>query len=155
MQPNKAVGRLFQHRERNQIGLSAAAFAPMIDLFTILVVAVLRGATVEPPLELPSQQLQPPLSSSEAESSNGMVIDVAQDGIYVDGRRTTGTQFWLNNDAQIITAVYQRLQQNPGSAVRIRCDEQIPWALISKLLLTAEQAGSSEIELIALSNKGI
>lgn len=146
---------LFSRAKRSRAGLTAAAFAPMIDLFTILVVAVLRGASPEPPLELPSQQLQLPISKTENDTTKGVVIDIADDGIYVDGRRTTGTQYWLKNEQQVITDVYQILQQRPGEALRIRSDEGIPWMLISKVLLTAQQAGAKEIELVAMSNKGL
>ena len=146
---------IFVSRKRHQAALSAAAFAPMIDLFTILVVAVLRGAAPETPLELPSQQLQLPISQSESAPSQGVVIDLAGDGIYVDGRRATGIKYWEKSDELLIPAVYQRLQQRPGEALRIRSDEEISWSLISKVLLTAQQAGSTQIELVAVSNKGL
>ena len=136
---------IFASRKRHQATLSAAAFAPMIDLFTILVVAVLRGAAPETPLNLPSQQLQLPISQSESAPSQGIVIDIAGDGIYVDGRRATGIKYWEKSDELLIPAVYQRLQQRPGETSDCS-DEEVSWSLISKVLLTAQQAGSTKIE---------
>jgi len=132
--------------------LSAASFAPMVDLFTILVVAILRASNPQPNLSFAEENFQLPISNQEKSPQRATIIDIGQQGIYVNGQRTTSTKYWQQNDEVLITNLYEALQLIADKNAQIRAHANTPWKLVDKTLLTVQQAGYSNIELVALSN---
>ena len=64
--------RLFSKSLGHSTGLEVAALAPMVDLFTLLVIAVLRSSSPEAPLQLPEEQLLLPISTLERSPASGI-----------------------------------------------------------------------------------
>ena len=147
--------RLFRRTPSVTQGLAAASLAPMVDLFTILVVAVLRASSPEAPIEVPEPDFDIPLSIQEHPTMKGVVIDIGKDWIYVDGWRMTSSQYWLNSEDIVIREVYAALQMRAEKQLKIRADSEAHWELVGKMLLTAQQAGYTDIELVALSNSSL
>ncbi len=146
---------LFANKRRNQGGLGIATLAPMVDIFTILVIAVLKASSPQPPPVLPEASMDLPLSAQEDISMETLVVDIAKDGIYVDGFRVTARQYWEDNEDILITEVYSTLQQRAKKEVKIRVDKSVSWALISKALHTAQQAGYEDIEMLVISKSSL
>ena len=147
--------RLFSPPANESTGLHVAALAPMVDLFTILVVAVLRASSPEPPVQVPEPDFNVPLSVQERPTAHGVIIDIGKKAIYVDGWRATSTQYWIDSEEVLISEVYAALQMKSEDTLKIRADSSTDWSLVGKALLTAQQAGYSNIELIALSNASL
>ena len=146
---------LFSNRIDHGSGLGIATLAPMVDIFTILVIAILKASSPQPPLTLPEGTMELPLSSQEDISMEQLVVDIGEDGIYVDGFRVTARQYWENSEAILITEVYSSLQQHAKREVKIRVDRDVPWSLISKALHTAQQAGYEDIEMLVISKSSL
>ena len=146
---------LFSNRRDHGSGLGIATLAPMVDIFTILVIAILKASSPQPPLTLPEGTMELPLSSQEEISIEQLVVDIGEDGIYVDGFRVTARQYWENSEAILITEVYSSLQQHAKREVKIRVDRDVPWSLISKALHTAQQAGYEDIEMLVISKSSL
>jgi biopolymer transport protein ExbD len=149
------VKKLFPKRKDSSLGLGTASLAPMVDLFTILVVAILRASSPEPPIEVPEPDFDIPISIQDHPTMKGVIIDIGKNGIYVDGWRTTSSTFWSNSDEILISEVYSALQISKERKLKIRADSETPWKLVGKTLLTAQQAGFQDIELVALSNSSL
>ena len=147
--------RLFKKQTTASGGLQAAALAPMVDLFTILVVAVLRASSPEPPIEVPEPDFDIPLTVQEHPTMKGVIVDIGNNGIYVDGWRATSSEFWSNSDEVVISEVYSALQVRAENKLKIRADADVHWDLVGKMLFTARQAGYQDIELVALSNTSL
>ena len=147
--------RLFSSDLASDSGLEVAALAPMVDLFTLLVIAVLRSSSPEAPLQLPEERLQLPISTLERSPASGITIDVGQEGLYVDGWRAGSASFWTNSEQLIIQDLYESLQQYPTGHIKIRAHAQSQWQLVNKVLLTCQQAGFKDIELVGLSNTSL
>ena len=147
--------RIFKKKQRLSQGLAAASLAPMVDLFTILVVAVLRASSPESPIEVPEPDFDIPISVQERPTMKGVIVDIGKDGIYVDGWRMTSSQYWINSDDILIREVYAALQMRAEQKLKIRADSEAHWELVGKMLLTAQQAGYKDIELVALSNSSL
>ena len=96
-----------------------------------------------------------PLSAQEDISMEQLVIDIGNDGIYVDGFRVTARQYWEQSEDILITEVYSSLQQHAKREVKIRVDRDVPWSLISKALHTAQQAGYEDIEMLVISKSSL
>ena len=146
---------LFSKKHRSSGQLSIATLAPMVDIFTILVIAVLRASSPQAPLTLPEPSMELPISQQETITPERLVLDIGKDGIYVDGFRVTSRQFWEESDAALITEVYQSLQQQAKTQVKIRVDQDVPWSLLSKALHTAQQAGYQDIDMLVISNSSL
>ena len=146
---------LFSHRRQRAIGLGVATLAPMVDIFTILVIAVLKASSPQPPLVLPEGSMEIPLSNQENISVEQLVVDIAKEGIYVDGFRVTARQYWEQSEEILISEVYSSLQQHAKKDVKIRVDKDVPWSLISKTLHTAQQAGYEDIEMLVISTSSL
>ena len=56
---------LFPNANKRSSGLGIATLAPMVDIFTILVIAVLKASSPQPPLTLPEGTMELPLSAQE------------------------------------------------------------------------------------------
>lgn len=143
--------RRFRLRPRSTApGLAAAALASLVDLLTILLVVLLRTWSSEAPLDLP-EAAQLPISRAEDPTGPGVIVDIGQRGLYVDGRRAGSVAFHLQSEDAVVHEVGEALSARGGQRVLLRADEGTPWPLISKVLLSAQQAGYREIELVAVS----
>ena len=146
---------LFSHRTQRTNGLGVATLAPMVDIFTILVIAVLKASSPQAPMVLPEGSMELPLSNQENISVEHLVVDIAKEGIYVDGFRVTAREYWEQSEDILISEVYSSLQQHAKKDVKIRVDKDVPWSLISKTLHTAQQAGYEDIEMLVISSSSL
>ena len=135
--------------------LSVAALAPLIDIFTILVVAVLKSSSAAAPPQLPEQQTELPLSAQEQPVLQIATIDIGKDGIYYNGTRVSSRAYWEKQEAPIIEELYARMLLSPPSEIQIRADSGVPWVLIDKALATSRQTGCTTIELLALNRDSL
>ena len=146
--------RLFRKRV-SKSGFSVASFAPIIDIFTILVVAILKSSSTQAPPQFPESNVRLPLSGQEYGRSNIATIDIAQDGIYYNRTRVTSTAYWERETQTIVTELYSILLLQPPAKIQLRADSSTPWLLIDKTLLTIRQAGCNDIELLAESRSSL
>lgn len=135
--------------------VSTAALAPMVDVFTILLIALLRSWSQDPPVDMVEAGFQLPLSRTENPTGRGVAVDVAAKGLYVEGWRAGSSEFWAASDDVLITEVYEALQARGGARVEIRAHKDAPWALVGKVLYTAQQAGYADVELVAVSQSSL
>ncbi|MBM76145.1 MAG: hypothetical protein CMK59_12150 [Proteobacteria bacterium] len=148
--------RLFKNKSFAQNdGFSEAALAPMVDLFTLLVIAVLRASSPEPALQLNDPTLELPISTSETPRSEGAVIEVGKQGIYLNGQRTTSTDYWLDQDEMLIRELYQSLLHLSETKAELRIHGDLPWKIVEQCLTTTQQAGYGDISIVALSSSSL
>ena len=148
--------RLFRGRAAAGGGmLSAAALAPLVDMLTILLVVILRTWSVEAPPQLPEDGFALPVSRSEEPVQRGVIVDVAANGLYVDGWRAGSTRFYAKSEQVLVREVYEALQARGGSRVEIRADREAPWSVVGKVLFTAQQAGFEDVQLVAVSRASL
>lgn len=147
--------RIFGSRSHRSAGLSSAALAPMVDVMTILVIAVLRTWSTDAPAVFPEEGTRLPLSSQEQPANKGIMVDVGEEGLYVEGWSVGSSASWAENEAVLIDEMYEYLQNLGGSRITIRAHETTPWSLVGKVLFTAQQAGYENVELIAVSRASL
>ena len=147
--------QLFGGSSVSVAGLSPAALSPMVDLLTILLVAVLRTWSSDPPFQSPEAGFELPQTREEAPPSRGVTIDVGSEGLYVEGWRAGSASYWAEAESVLVTEVYEALQRRGGQDVVIRAHRAAPWELVGKILYTAQQAGYEHIELVAVSRASL
>ena len=136
-------------------GPALAALMPMVDIMTILLVAILRTWSTQPPMAPIESGFELPVSRSEGEPTLSMAIDVGLDGIYVDGFRAGASPFWTQTDKILIPEVLDALHAASPKRVRVRAHADAPWSLVSKVLGTAQHAGVGDVELVAISQASL
>ena len=146
--------RLFRAQPAGS-GPALAALMPMVDIMTILLVAILRTWSTQPPMQPVEAGFELPISRSEGEPSLNMAIDVGMDGIYVDGFRAGASQFWRTSDKVLIPEVLDALHAASPARVRVRAHADAPWTLVGKVLSTAQHAGVGDVELVAISQASL
>jgi len=127
----------------------------MVDLFTILVVAVLRTWSTDAPIEVPESNFILPISAQESPTRRGVTVDVGADGLYVEGWRAGSASWWTDNEDVLIQEMYEALQAHGGERATIRAHQDAPWSLVGKVLFTARQAGYANVELVAVSRASL
>jgi biopolymer transport protein ExbD len=131
-------------------GLFAAALSPLVDVLTLLLVALLRTYSADPPVEVPEADFRLATSGREVGVPRGpVVIDVGLDGLYVDGWRVAATQFQARQEGVRIEPLYAALLQRPGDAALVRAHADLPWSMLSRVLATAREAGRRDVRLVA------
>ena len=146
--------RLFK-KSSHQSFLPMAALAPLVDIFTILVVAVLKSSATSAPPHFPEASMELPTSIQEQPQQQPVMVDIAKDGIYYNGSRISSRRYWEQQEQPLITDLYQLLLSNPPSKLQIRADAGVPWKLIDKTLATSRQAGCTNVELLAISRDSL
>ncbi len=148
--------RLFRKRAASAgVGLSTTSLAPMVDMLTILVVAILRTWSTDPPIEIPEAGFALPMSAQELPLNKGITVDVGTEGLYVEGWRAGSAEYWTETDDVLISGIYEALQGVGGTRVTIRAHQDAPWSLVGKVLFTAQQAGYDNVELVAMSRASL
>ena len=142
--------RLFSN-QRGGSDLSSAALTPMVDLFTILVIAVLRASSPEPPIESIEDGFQLPISKSETSSQQSASLEIGTDGIALNGIRIASTLYWSKQDAILIQDLKAALLLSTPDRIQIKAHADTPWNVVNKALFTTQQAGIKDVEIIALS----
>lgn len=148
---------LFGGARRADGQISAAALAPMVDMMTILVVAILRTWSTDAPVDVPEADFRLPLSAQERPQAQGIVVDVGMEGLYVEGWRAGSAAFWVQSEDVLIQDLYEALQAIGArqATLTVRAHEDAPWALVGKVLFTAQQAGFENVELVAVSRASL
>lgn len=148
--------RLFRGAGSGGAGeLHSAALAPMVDMITLVFVAVLRTWSADPPVRVPEGDFTLPRSVGETGAPLGLTLDIGKSGLYVDGYRVGSTEYWAASEHALITDLLEVLQARQGDKVVVRADQDTPWSMLSKVMYTAQQAGYADIELVAISRASL
>ena len=131
--------------------LGVAALAPLVDLFTLLVVAILRSSSPEPALQLSDPNTDLPVSLSEMSAEHSVIVEVGPDGIYVQNYRCASTEYWQDQDEILIPELYKEMLRHSGQKTEVRLHFELDWVLVEKILFTLQQAGIQDIDLLAIS----
>lgn len=132
-----------------------AAFAPMVDLLTILLVFLLKSYSTDPPVRPDDPTFDLPRSTAIAEVNHVLALDLTDHGVYLGGARVAGTRYYLEQDQALITELYNAMLQSPGTRVQIRADEDLPYVMVRKALFTLQQAGIQDVTVVAVSRSSL
>ena len=135
----------------NDTHFGIATLAPLVDLFTLLVVAILRSSSPEPALQMSDPNTNLPVSRSEMSAEHSIIVEVGPDGIYVQNYRRASTEYWQKQDEILIPELYKEMLRHSGQKTEIRIHSGLEWIVVEKILFTLQQAGIKDIDLLAIS----
>ena len=132
-----------------------AALAPLVDLLTLLVVAILRSSSPEPALQMSDPDTSLPVSQSEMSAQHSVIVEVGPNGIYVQNYRRASTKYWQDQDEILIPELYKEMLRHSGQKTEIRIHLGLEWVVVEKILFTLQQAGIKDINLLAISSSSL
>lgn len=140
---------------RSKSQLSRSALTPMVDVFTLLLVALLASYSTDEPVRQSDRGFALPRTTSTSAVSPGTTLDLTDEGIYLEDQRLAASQYYLEEDQQLVKEVYWPLLQMEKGSLLIRSDEDIAYRLLEKLIFTAQEAGWESISLVAQSKSSL
>ena len=147
--------RYFGRNDVDESHLGVAALAPLVDLFTLLVVAILRSSSPEPALQMSDPNTELPISTSEMTIQHSVIVEVGPDGIFVQNYRRASTKYWETHEEILITELYKEMLRHNGMKTEIRIHSELSWSVVEKVLFTLQQAGIQDIDLLAYSSSSL
>ena len=140
---------------------------PMMDIFTIILVFLLKIFSAQGQLVTPAEGLTLPTSSTEKRAVEALSVQVLSDQIIVEKKVVLERESYhqiLNDGASIlIQPLYDALMKHSEEAkktsemygrtfsgqITIHGDSDIPYNYITKIMYTCGQAGFHDIKLLA------
>ena len=130
----------------------AATLAPLVDVLTLVLVALLLAFSTDPPLPV---SLNLPRSTATAEVARALAVDLTESGVHLQGHRIAGATWYLEHEDDLVEELYAALQRLPPERVLLRMDEAVPYRLVRKVLFTLQQAGFEDVTLVAESRRSL
>ena len=141
----------------------------MIDMFTILLVFLLKSYSAEGQIMTITQDLRLPESTSQQAPTTMSIIAITQEWILVDGRPVRRIDAVLSDDELLIPALQQELirlrQMSEGigelsanmqgfrGSIAIQGDREITFDLVKRIMLTCGRVGYNNMHLAVLEKE--
>ena len=135
--------------------LSQSSLTPMVDVFTLLLVALLTSYSTDNPVRPSDRGFALPRSTSPESPPQGVAVDLSEKGIFLEGQPLASSQYYLDQEDSLIQEIYFPLLKIDKGPLLIRSDEDIAYKLIQKVIFTAHEAGWTEISLVAQSKTSL
>ena len=132
-----------------------AAYAPLVDMLTILLFFILKSFSMDTPVRPDDPDFRLPLSTGREYVAKDARIDITTEAVYVDGERAASVAYYLEHDDEIVQELYERLQGTPRRSANVRADGRVPWKLLRKVVYTAQVAHVESLDLVAVSRAGL
>ena len=138
----------------------------MIDVFTILLVFLLKSYSAEGQIMTISDELRLPVSSASKTPTTSSIIVITSELILIDGNALEKVENVINSEKLEIDNLYQDLLIKRGVAeqvsnisesmafkgeITIQGDENIPFEVLKKVMYTCGQTGYNNILLAVTS----
>ena len=140
---------------RSKSQLSRSALTPMVDVFTLLLVALLASYSTDEPVRQSGRGFALPRTTATEAVAQGTTLDLTDEGIYLEDKRLAASEYYLEENQDLIKEVYWPLLQMEKGSSLIRSDETIAYRLLEKLIFTAQEAGWEKISLVAQAKSSL
>lgn len=130
----------------------------MVDMFTIILVFLLKSYSTSAVQMNPSQDLDLPTSRTGDEPMEGLKLIVTQEKILVDDENV---MLWTevkkgSKKTRPLLQLYKRLNQEKSkndTKVVIQVDRRVPYKKLQKVMQTSAMAGFSDFRLVTMDER--
>jgi len=152
MKASRRAKRMQQHHKRNQGRSAALNMVSLMDIFTILVFFLLVNAASSEVLPSPKNIVLPEAAAEKLPTRN-LVIAVDENYIRLQGKPVARVKDALKGGGNSIQPLYTALKQASAQVkgiadtkgVTIMGDQEIPYELLKKIMLTCAGAEYTNI----------
>ena len=154
---------------RSKRGAFELRLTSMIDMFTILLVFLLKSYSADGQIMTVAQDLRLPESTSEKKPQVMSVVAITQEWILVDGRPIERIDNILSNNRMLIHPLMNELQrlrsisqgigelssrmQGFRGNIAIQGDKEITFDLLKRIMLTCGQVGYNNMNLAVVEKE--
>ncbi len=158
-----------QHSRRRKRGTFKLRLTSMIDMFTILLVFLLKSYSAEGQIVTITKDLRLPESTSQQPPQTTSVISVTLEWILLDGRPVVKIEDTMRDDSIIMPDLQEELKrlksitEGIGSLslqmrgfrgnIAIQADQDITFDLIKRIMVTCGQVGYNDLLLTVLEKE--
>jgi len=150
-------------RRSKSISSFTLRLTAMIDMFTILLIFLLKSFSVEGEIMSVAKDLRLPESTAQTPPKAAPILVVTNEWIILDGTPVEKVVTVLNQQDNIINPLKKRLQQIRAFAeslaqldanmgfkgnIAIQGDKEIPFGLLKKIMFTCGQVGFNDMLLV-------
>lgn len=170
MTSSRMVNKLKELNRRATFGLQLTA---MVDMFTILLVFLLKSYTTSSVQINPADGLKLPISQSYTDPVEALLVTVSSKGIYVGDKKimelaggSISETDLDKQDDRFIRPLYDELNREAektrdiasqnetitfAGKVILQADEAVPYELLRKVMYTSSMAGFADMKLATMS----
>ncbi len=170
MSMRRVVARMKQNNKRAAFVLQLTA---MVDMFTIMIVFLLKSYSTSAVHIAPHHDLDLPYSTSYTQPVEALRLVVALDGIYVDDRRVIELEageiekdLLDKNDSDFIRPLFEELDRHAsrsrqiaevnvehefGGSVVMQADSRLNYDILKKVMYTSSMAGYADMKLATMA----
>jgi len=159
----------FSRKRRKSIKTLRLKLTSLIDMFTILLVFLLKSFSAEGDIMTVTKDLQLPTSTSQQPPEVASIIAVTSEWILLDGERTATIRTALRNTRSMVIDSLkaalnmkkslanhvEQLDSNMGFSgkICIQADKEIPYQIIKKIMITCGQTGYNDMLLAVMQQE--
>ncbi len=155
-------------RKRLKSIIPSLNLTALMDIFTIILLFLLKSYSVESEVLVPNPAIKLPVSTSIEAPTMRLVLQVSKDAIVVDGEYVTTVADALKGEDLLIKPLFDALNNNTEKIefiaknnpsikftgeVMIQGDKDIPFVLLERAMFTCGQAGYDNISLAVISRE--
>lgn len=163
--PNMAIGN-----RRSKRGIFSLRLTSMIDMFTILLVFLLKSYSAEGQIVTVTKDLSLPESTSQKAPEVASVISVTNQWILLDGRPVEKIETVLSQEDLLILNLHDQLLQLRNitesiggisdrdivgfkGKIAIQGDRNITFELMKRIMLTCSKVGYNNMQLTVMQSE--
>jgi len=155
-------------KRRSRLAVTTLTLTSMMDMFTIILLFLLKSYSAEGDILTADPKLKLPVSTSKEPSKMKLIIQITNEEIMVDGIKVTEIAKNMDDGEFLIKPLFDTLNKNriktefisknnPSikfkGEVLIQGNREIPFSLLEKVMYTSGQAGYSSISLAVISRE--
>ncbi len=155
-------------QHRSDSGEARLQLTSMMDMFTIILVFLLKTYSTQGQLINPSEDLTLPSSISENQAEQGLDVTVSADWILVNGKPVTRTENAVQAEGFLIPELQdallryadegEKMETTYGAKfsgrVTIQGDKNLPYSSLIKVLATCGQSKYPNMRLVIYQKEG-
>lgn len=157
-----------KNRGRSKSTIAELNLTSLVDIFTIILLFLLKSYSAEPEILVPNPKLKLPISTASEAPVMKLIVQISSDDIIVEGENIVRVVDALETEETLIKPLLEALNRstemtefiaksNPlikfTGDVIIQGDKEIPFILLEKVMYTCGQAGYGNISLAVISRE--
>ncbi len=153
---------MFKRKRRRRDAVFTLRLTSMIDMFTILLVFLLKNFSAESQMPVMTNDLRLPTSTAQKIPETASVIGLTREWVLLDGKKMARVSDVINSKTLLIKNLYMELKAKRLIAERlstldeklkfrgeitIQGDKDLPFQLLKKVMYTCGQVGYNNMQL--------
>ncbi len=153
---------MFKRKRRKRDAVFTLRLTSMIDMFTILLVFLLKNFSAESQMPVMTNDLRLPTSTAQKIPETASVIGLTREWVLLDGKKMARVSDVINSRTLLIKNLYMELKAKRLIAERlstldeklkfrgeitIQGDKDLPFQLLKKVMYTCGQVGYNNMQL--------